>query len=341
MKRLGYLMVLIMSLLTGLIIQQQTVQAAGAGFTASPVVGEDQLNGVASYFDLLITPGTKRDLQVRVTNSTNTEKKLVVTLTNAYTQSNGEISYQPNNQQDESLKVPLTSLSSKPKQNVTLKAKETQTVTIPMTMPKTAFKGVKLGAVYILDKETYAGESKGSMTLNNRFATSIGVKLQTNKQAMHEVTPRVRLRAIKPGIDRGKAAVFATLQNDQPVYFTGMHIDAKITQRGKSEVLMKQSVAKYAMAPNSNFDYAIHSDKALAPGEYTLYLTATTQKHSWTFKRNFAILAAEAEKINKAAGLKLEPQRNWLLIGAIAGVIVLLILVLILWWRKRRRAVKS
>lgn len=72
-----------------------------------------------------------------------------------------------------------------------------------------------------------------------------------------------------------------------------------------------------------------------------MYLTATTQKHKWTFKRNFAILAAEAEKINKAAGLKLEPQRNWLLIGAIAGVVVLLILVLILWWRKRRRADKS
>lgn len=284
MKRFGYLMALVLGLIIGVTTQRQSVDAAGAGFTASPVVGEDQLNGVASYFDLLVTPGTKRDLQVRITNSTTTDKKFKVTLTNAYTQSNGEIGYQPNDNQDESLKVPLTSLSAKPEQLVTLKGRETKTVTIPMTMPKKKFKGVKLGAVHILDQETYAGESKGSMTLNNRFAASIGVKLQTNKQAMHEVEPRVRLQAIKPGLDNRKAAVIATLQNDQPVYFTGMHIDAKVTQRGKDEVLMKRSVAKYAMAPNSNFDYAIHSDKALAPGEYTLYLTATTQKHKWTFK---------------------------------------------------------
>lgn len=147
MKTLKLLLSAISLAFCGLCFQPHEVQAAGADFTVTPLLGQDQINGTTDYFNLLVTPGQSRPLQVQIENTGQKAKTFAVDLTNAVSQSNGEIGYEPKGTVDPSLTVPLRSLSSRASQKVTVPAGQTQLVTVPLQIPQAGFTGVKLGSI--------------------------------------------------------------------------------------------------------------------------------------------------------------------------------------------------
>lgn len=332
------------------IAQHQSVQAAGAEFSVTPVLGNDQINGVTDYFNLLVSPSQTRDLQVQVENTSKEAKTFVVTLTNAYSQSNGEIGYEPKDQDDvdSSLTAPLTSFSSKPKQEVKVAAGQTQTVTIPLKVPAAGFTGVKLGGIHVLDQSVSAPAEAGEgISLNNQFAMIIGVQLQTNADAVVTTQPDLKLGKVAAGTENNNASggVIVTLRNVAPIYIDDLKATVEVTKKGESKPLLTRTVTQWSMAPNSSLPLTLSTEKELEPGDYDVKVNVATSDKDWAFKDQFTIKAQEAKKVNQALGLT--PKSNgptsgsgswvWYLVGGMAVVIVGLAGGMVWWWRRSRK----
>lgn len=308
--------------------------AAGAGYSVSPQIPDNQRSAVSNYFDLVVKPGTTQNLTLAITNRTAQVRQLTVSVTTAWSQSNGQVSYAPGGPKDPSAQYRLSELAPR-RTNVTLKPNAIQNVTVPVKIPTDGFKGVLLGALYVMDKAKSGGEQSGGLAIKNRFATVVAVQLQTSVGAINRVKPHLNLMKVGAGVHDNQASVLATLQNDRPRYWGKMNINGKVYKRGTKTVVMRREAGNYAVAPNSHFDFALTNKKALDPGDYTLDVLVTGPHGRWHFKRNFSILVGDATRINKKLGLKRDfimPWWGWLLIGAAVVLIIWL-----LWWLIRRR----
>ncbi|WP_164508481.1 DUF916 and DUF3324 domain-containing protein [Lacticaseibacillus baoqingensis] len=315
------------------LVQGHLVHAAntGAQYTVSPVIPENHRTGVSSYFDLVVKPGTTQPLTLAVTNQTSSPRHLRLSLTTAYTQSNGMIAYKPNGPKDPSAQYRLTDLGQ-PTQTVDLAGGQTKQVTVNLKIPAQGFKGVLLGSLYLVDTQKTNGDTSGGVKFKNQFATVVGVQLQTSDTAMDQVKKELQLTGVSAGIQNGKPGVIATVQNPTPTFWGKMRLQAKVTKRNSSAVVMKRTVNGFTVAPNSHFDYGILQNKALDPGDYSLDLLITGPHGRWHFKRNFSILAAEADKINRTVHMKRAfslPWWAWLLIGIASVGLLWLIVTLI------------
>lgn len=310
--------------------------ADGAQYTVSPVIPDNQRTSVSSYFDLVVKPGTTQNLTLAIVNKTGVTRHLTLDLTTAWSQPNGQIGYTPNGPKDSSAEYRLSDLGPKT-QTITLPPNATKRVTTPIKIPQSGFKGVLLGGLYMYDQKKTNGGTKSGVKLKNRFATLVGVQLQTKTGAFNEIKPNLKLAGVSAGIQTGQPGVIATVQNPMPTYWGKMKWRARVYHRDSKKVIMRRTTTNYAVAPSSHLDFGILQKKALDPGDYTLDLLITGPHGRWHFKRNFSILTEQANQINKKLGLKRSftlPWWAWLLIGlALAGLIWLIIVL----WKRRRR----
>ena len=307
--------------------------AAGAEYTVAPIIPANQRSNVSSYFDLVVKPGTTQDLKLSVSNRTATSRRLRVSLETAFTQINGQVGYQPGAPRDDSAQYWLSDLAPKP-QTITLGGNATREVTVPVKIPQGGFRGVMLGSLYVIDLAKPTGGSGQGMQIRNRFATVVGVQLQTSAGALKEVAPHLRLLSVGAGIQNHAPGVLATVQNDRATYWGKMHFNAKVYRRGTRQVVLSRSANNFSVAPNSHFNFGIMGTKALDPGDYTLDLRVTGPHGRWHFKRNFSILAAQADRINHKLGLKRQfvmPWWGWLLIA-----LAVILLAGLVWFGLRR-----
>ncbi|WP_179394862.1 DUF3324 domain-containing protein [Lacticaseibacillus absianus] len=331
-----------LALMLGLsLTHHQLVRAEGAGFSVAPLIGSDQLNTVTDYFNLVATPGRARDLQVQIDNTSDQAKTFTVTLTNAASQANGEIGYEPGTKLDASLKQPLSSLSSKPEQEVKVPAGQSQIVTIPLQIPAGGFTGVKLGGIYVLDQSVSAAESGDSgISLNNQFAMIIGVQLQTDENAVVTTKPDLRLGQVSAGTIDSSGGVIVNLRNVAPIFVDGMTATVKVTRKGDEKPTLTRTVKDWSMAPNSSLPLTVNTTKELKAEDYDVTVVAKAGGKTWNFTESFSIKAKEAAKVNKALGLTPTPAPPstwiWYLVGGLGAVIVLLVGGMIWWWRRNR-----
>lgn len=307
----------------------QTQAASGAAYTVSPVIPDNQRTSVSSYFDLVVKPGATQPITVAVTNATAGVRHINVSLTHAYTQDNGEIGYKPNGRTDSSAQYRVDQLGQK-SQVVTLAGHQTKRVTVNLKIPEQGFSGVLLGGLYLVDKEETAGSTGDGVQFKNRYATLVGIQLQTSTGAINNVRPDLKLKAVGAGIQSNQPGVLATIQNPMPTYWGKMLFTAKVYKRNSNTVVMRRTASGYTTAPNSHFDFGITQKDGLTPGDYTLDLLVTGPHGRWHWKRNFSILTEQAQKINKKLALKtpfVMPWWGWVLIGI--GIVLLLGL---LWW---------
>lgn len=313
-------------LLALLLIPGQRVHAEGAGFTVTPVLPANQIGGNSGWFNLLVKPGEKQALTVEVANQSDQAKKLELSLTNAYTQDNGQVGYDPNQHRDASAVVQLTAMGSKPI-TVDLAAHQGRRVTFQIEPPTTPFAGQVLGAVYVRDLTMPAASSGSGFAVTNQFAMVVAVQLQTSAQL---ISPELHLLAVKPKAD----SVQATIQNAKPRLFGKLNLTAKVYPTGSSKAVLTQRATNYAMAPNSSFNYQLTPKTNLVAGKYRLVIDATAGTLKWHLTKTFTIKATVAAK-TPAAPMKKSANNNWwqwllALIGALS------LGWLIGWWRGRR-----
>lgn len=336
----GFVVIVVSMILAG--SMPATVLAADEGqvpFAMEAVLPENQRAGSeATYYDLVVKPESKQELQFVLKNSSNKEIQLNLAANGAVTNELGTIDYGfADQKKDSTAKYTLNELLKVP-ESVTLAGGETKTVTAELTIPKDAFSGVILGGIQAVeaDKED-ATQSKGDsgLQLSSKYAMVIGVLLTEDPD--NQPQPDLKLNDVKAGLSNGFTAVLANLQNVQPAMVGKMTITGTVYKKGSSDVFKKTEKKNQEMAPNSNFDFAIDwQNEPLQAGDYTLKLVAQNKSHKWEFSKDFTISGEEEQTLNeKAVGIKKDYTWLWILLGALL-FIALLILAFLLGKRRRK-----
>ncbi|BDZ32249.1 DUF916 and DUF3324 domain-containing protein [Lactiplantibacillus sp. WILCCON 0030] len=331
-------LLLSLTVIIGVIFGGLTVaHAENLNYTVSADLPQNQLNSKVSYFDLKVTPGQKQDLTIRIKNSDSQAHKYVITPNRATTNDNGVIDYsQSKAKADASLKFDLKSALSK-SQTVSVPAKSTKAVTFKLTVPKKGFEGIALGGINVVQETTASKKKSSGMTIENQYAYVIGLQLQ--EQAKVTAKPKMKLLGVKAKQVNYRNYVTANLQNNQPVIMHGLKIKSYVTNAGGTKKVVTADKENLAMAPNSNFNFAIgDGTKALKAGNYTLHLTATAEKgnYKWAFTRNFTISEQKAKELNKTAvGQEKQTNYFWWFVGF--GVVIVALLGLVIWLLLKNR----
>ncbi|WP_164847988.1 DUF916 and DUF3324 domain-containing protein [Lacticaseibacillus hulanensis] len=310
-------------------------------YSISANLPENQLNTSASYFDLLVKPGSSQNLSVVITNSDTRAHKYRVSTNRSETNTNGIVDYNKHGKKrPKSLALDIEAMMPKTSK-VTVPAKSARTVSLKLTVPMQRFSGVLLGGIRVAELDTTSGNtsSKG-LTLKNKFAYVLGLQLREDKD-VSGVKPDMTLNKVGATQINNRNYISTYLENTKPTIMRDVRVRAKVYKDGSSSVFVKNDKSDMMMAPNSVFAYPINANEyPLKPGNYRVVVDAWAEnaKYHWHFAKSFVISAALADNLNKTAVDQKKPQINWLLYILIAlAILIFLILILIIILLLKRR----
>lgn len=315
------------------------------GFTVEPVIPDNQIDKDASYYHLAVEPDKEQEISVKIKSVMKEPVTVDLGLTNAVTSSSGIIDYgQEKPVLDESLKVPLTTMVTIPKdeQQVTVQNFEEKIVKIKIHPPKEAFSGIKLGAITFMKSE---GENtKKKAGISNRYGYKVGLLLSEDRTAYNEEAD-LKLKSIKPGLDNGSKVINIKFQNPEPKILPRLTIQAKMTEKGSKTVIKELKMTDRSLAPNSNFDFGIPwGMDPIKPGKYTMHITAQSGERNWKWDEDFTIDSAAANKVNKESVNKFTISKKMLIliiIILVLNAILLLMRVTKSHWQKPVKQVST
>lgn len=302
----------------------------------TPLFPESQVDEGKGYYELLLAPGQKETLQLKVGNSSSEPINVQVTPHTAYTNTLGNVEYGKDAEEADPTLVHSMDELMTPSEVITLAGKETKVIDIPLQMPKDAFEGYLAGGLRITEvkeeEESEAPEGEG-VAIKNEFAHVVGVVVSNTRDS---VQPELELLDVFADQLNYRNVISATLQNFTPTFVNQLAVEATVKRAGESDVLYKASKEKMQMAPNSNFNFPISLEgDRFRSGNYVLELTAKSGDNEWSWTREFTIDADDARKLNRE-DVMIDNSPNWWMIGAIILLILMLGLVLYLMWQKKR-----
>ncbi|TPD97768.1 DUF916 and DUF3324 domain-containing protein, partial [Enterococcus sp. PF-3] len=223
----------------------------------TPLFPESQVDKSKGYYELLLAPGQKETLQLKVGNSSSEPINIQVTPHTAYTNTLGNVEYGKDAKEaDPTLIHSLDELMT-PSEVITLAGKETKTLEIPLQMPKDAFEGYLAGGLRITEikdeEESETPEGEG-VAIKNEFAHVVGVVICNTGDS---VQPELELLDVFADQLNYRNVISATLQNFTPAFVNRLEVEAMVKRAGENDVLYKAEKEMMQMAPNSNFNFPI------------------------------------------------------------------------------------
>jgi len=302
----------------------------------TPLFPESQVDESKGYYELLLAPGQKETLKLKVGNSSSEPITVQVTPHTAYTNTLGNVEYGKDaNAADPTLIHSLDELMT-PSEVITLSGKETKTIEIPLQMPKDAFEGYLAGGLRIAEikeaEESETPEGEG-VAIKNEFAHVIGVVVSNTSDS---VEPELELLDVFADQLNYRNVISANLQNFTPAFVNRLKVEATVKRTGENDVLYEASKEMMQMAPNSNFNFPISLEgDRFRSGTYVLDLTAKSGENEWSWTKEFTIDADDARKLNRE-DVMIDNHANWWMIGSIVLVILLLVVILYLLIQKKK-----
>ncbi|BAO08765.1 cell wall surface anchor family protein (plasmid) [Enterococcus mundtii QU 25] len=303
----------------------------------TPLFPESQVDESKGYYELLLAPGQKETLQLKVGNSSSEPINVQVTPHTAYTNTLGNVEYGKDAEEaDPTLIHSLDELMT-PSEVITLSGKETKTIEIPLQMPKDAFEGYLAGGLRIAEvkeeEDSDAPEGEG-VAIKNEFAHVIGVVVSNTSDS---VEPELELLDVFADQLNYRNVISANLQNFTPTFVNRLEVEATVKRAGENDVLYEASKEMMQMAPNSNFNFPISLEgDRFRSGNYVLELTAKSGDNEWSWTREFTIDADDARKLNRE-DVMIDNSPNWWMIGALILLTLLVVILLYLALKKRRQ----
>ena len=322
-----------------IVVTMGSFSAEEMGFSVKTIPSEHQLDKTQTYFDLRVTPGITEELEIELKNNKDEEIVVLVEANTAVTNGNGIIDYsQENPEIDESL-VNEFSKMAKVDPEITLKAKESKVIKIPVEIPSDPFKGIVLGGIHFSQKELDINGAKDSgVQVKNKFSYVVGVRLSESDDVLN---PTMNLLDVSAGQINYRNTILAKLQNPEAHILSDITVEAYVYQeKNKNDAIFYEKKEGLAMAPNSSFSYAIGTNNhAFKPGNYLMKMTVTTMGEVFEFTEEFTINSEEAKKFNDNA-VELIPLTtqwgNYFMIAIIA--LIVLIISFIVYVIKNKKA---
>ena len=335
-----------------------SVKANEFRFSVDPVLPSNQANPKVGYYDLLLAPGQKQSITVKLSNQTNEMVAVDVSIASATTNINGVVEYITNAiKPDISLRYNMKDYAKGPGR-VEIPAKSIKNVQIEVTMPDSNFDGLIAGGITFKQDpsqlESTELDSDG-ISIQNQYQFVVGLLMQQTDKV---VPPVLNMNSVVPAQVNYRNVINANFQNSAMGFLRDMAVDAQVTHKGQTDVLYKVQKDSMSMAPNSNFDFPMPLDgQRFQSGTYTydtdvygernpkgayVYGTDTEGNpqhytYHWKFSKDFTISGEDASNLN-ASDVTLPRNKSWLywLIGAVILVLLLLLLFFILWKRRKK-----
>lgn len=325
-----------------LLIYPSTIKANddAVPYSVGAVVSENQINKDVSYFDIGMEPGEELELEVVVFNSTNENIVVNVNNTTATTNGNGLITYDGiDSKAHESMNHSFSEISSIESGTVKVPASSQETVTIKVVAPEESFDGIILGGLHFSMDPKESEETEG-VTIQNRYAYAIGVKIQETGNN-DKVVPELILENVNPGIINHRTGLQTEFANTTPIIINKIVFEGSVYKEGEDEPLFTRITEDFSIAPNSKFNFPImYDNNRLQPGNYIFKATANNDSNSWNFEEEFEVNEETADKANEEAVELVEEEDNSLLMYLVIGLGVLvaaLLIVVIYLLRKRKK----
>lgn len=315
----------------------KTVHAANSQavpVSVIPVTNKYQVNVNAGFYDLEMKPGQQTELQIKIVNASNKAVTMKLDTVAANTDSGSHVNYVPStNGYDKTNKYPLPTLFNLPKSfnHIKIPAATTASFHLPMTMPKTQFKGIILGAVRVLP---VVKQSKKA-GVHNSYGYSVAIRLSNGIATK----PNLRMNSVKVSHNFSGTTVDANLQNFKASMLRNGTLNTRVTKRGQNRTLKALQVNRASAAPNSNWTISTPWDGTVAPGDYTLHVKYTTTDPQfsgtkvWNFSKNFHISTVDAARYNLS-----QMKIPWWVYLILAVILLLLIVLIVLLVKRRKEA---
>ena len=327
-----------------------TAHAIAPGFSVAPVIHENQSPNNTAYFDLTVIPGTRQDLSVEITNSSEQDATFEASLFAVGTNRNGIIDYTSPGLTDETLSHPFADIAHFP-QGTTVFVSAGETVTLPVyaDIPEEGFDGQILGAIRLLLDISDEQRAQSGMIVN-RFAYITIVRLSVDNSAF---APDFALGDVGTQTVDHRASIVAQIRNPIPRVSANAVVSGQIYAFDRNEPFWTIENFNVEFAPNSIFELSFIDNEGfgITPGEYIARIQVLMDGNLWEFEQQFTVAAAQAQVINSGAVNQqsrveeaIMPHMasqvpTWLVVTIIASIVflLLLVIVLIIFFRKISR----
>lgn len=287
-------------LTTGVLLGALTVPVAAntAGFSASPQIPENQIEG-NGYFNLMMSPGGEQDLIVSVENLGDQEITVTVEAYTAITNANGLISYSEKGVLDETMQHAFASLATVHTPELTVPPRSTGEAVVSVKMPAEEFDGIVLGGIRVLKALTQE-EISESGPVAHQYSYVIAAMLRENDKA---VEAEFQPGAVTTEIVNERAAIVTEIRNVQPAMVKAVEVVNQILLAGSNEPIMESTLPNAEFAPNSvlRISQVDEEGLGLASGDYISRTTLRYGGQQWNHDEEFTIEPAAAQAVNDSA----------------------------------------
>lgn len=292
-------------------------------FSYEVVFPENQKDKKAGYYDLLVKPGEKQTVQMRLSNTSDQPMKVAIATSSAKTNGNGVAIFSPSDiPNDPSLKHDLSKIMTGPSE-VLLEPNRHTLVDFTIEVPEEAFEGVIAGGIQLKPLLKEDVSKKKEQVILNKFAFVVGVLLSESDTTY--IKPKLQLNDVSLKLKNANYALYANLSNTKSVFAEELTAKIKIRKKGEKKAIIEVEKKHLRMAPNSMMELPIFlEEQKVTAGEYTADVQVTAKAgESWKWARNFTFSKIEAEQINKQEGPQDEVSlSHWWLLGILVIVLV-------------------
>lgn len=228
-------------------------------FQVSPIITENQQEGVNSYISLNIEDLDTQTIQFEVSNISNEQITLDIIPLNALTSSNGGIQYIPEKKQNTSTltkDIYLTDLIEMPT-SISLESNETKTITgtIALSKLEDSFYDLLGGVGFQVNSDNIEYKDGGTFSINNKYQTVIGVNLHYDTKSYSlEKSIDLKRSYIEQLPTYYQVMLPITFNNQNILYDAAIEYQVKDSE---NNTLFENSKVPFNVAPHSEAHLAL------------------------------------------------------------------------------------
>lgn len=312
------------SLIIGLLMIPNISLAEENAISVQPHPHKNAINNSdKTAFNLLVKPNETYELLVDVKNAGKDNTNITIAVVDAETNPSGAIGY-TNHKMKKVGQVDkyLSEIVTFEDEKIQLKAGETKTLKFKLKTANQEFKGIRLGALFIVNE---VSQSENKKMFKNQFSYSIPVSIQQNDT---QIPAELNLSSIKSINENGKNVIEVLITNPKNNIIS--EAEMSVTVKKDKKVVVENQMEKIMFAPTAHFPYKIDwKDNKVIPGRYEVSVKINSPFGDWLWSKELVIKKEKAKKLNQQA-LGVSEQPNyvmWILIGILAGSIVIIVLL--------------
>ena len=321
----------------------KSTQASNSNFSVNPIYPSTQDKGIgdSGYFMLNMNPDQKEVLEIEVNNYSNEKIKILIQANRVLTSDTGVLLYDPVNNKKASVAIDdnfnFDKMIGSYEKEVTLEAKETNIISIPIQTPKKKFSGEVLGGIHF--REINPKEKEDKKMVTNTFSYSIPIIIREDKTL---IPNKLSLGNIEANLRNYHPYIDVNIKNSSLSIIRNMNIDGEIYNLDSKKKWYVSKISNMQMAPYSDFNFGFDlKDTEILPGKYEAKLNINADGKKYVLNKKFSISNSTAEEKNEKSVFVDYTNKDKTKYYVTAFALLILFLLIFLYVSKKKRAKKE